>query len=410
MEFKRKQSVLRKRFWFRLIVCIAALLGSFWYLTPGEKSDVWTVIIGVCGSAMVWALVELVDFFVQTHYQYESERNTYLGMLTEYFCKMKSIIRANKDSIPMHELRGIVDELYEETNRYVFNSNIYPVSKEFEMCANYIQRMYWKFDACCTGIYDDCEERDEYYKKLYDAILCVKEEKEATSGRLFRGIFAQKSEANMTDIELSFDAYQLPNNLVSDDVTGNIEDQFTVPGNIHKTITFIPDIAFGRFYKNSKSSVISVCMGLLFRRVQDMDEASTDEKKESVKNRKVLKSAKVHKLFKKITGFLMILASAYFAVIYLILAFGSSIKLGTFTVPFAYVSFALSLLVFLLSAIKAIKNYAKNNRAYCLIIAIFLSFGYAALRVQFWPDIVQYEDIGTALTVLASYALTVFEK
>lgn len=106
----------------------------------------------------------------------------------------------------------------------------------------------------------------------------------------------------------------------------------------------------------------------------------------------------------------MILASAYFAVIYLILAFGSSIKLGTFTVPFAYVSFALSLLVFLLSAIKAIKNYAKNNRAYCLIIAIFLSFGYAALRVQFWPDIVQYEDIGTALTVLASYALTVFEK
>jgi hypothetical protein len=56
MEFKRKQSVLRKRFWFRLIVCIAALLGSFWYLTPGEKSDVWTVIIGVCGSAMVWHL------------------------------------------------------------------------------------------------------------------------------------------------------------------------------------------------------------------------------------------------------------------------------------------------------------------------------------------------------------------
>lgn len=410
MEFKRKQSVLRKRFWFRFIVCIAALLGSFLYLTPGQKSDVWTVIIGVCGSALVWALVELVDFFVQTHYQYESERNTYIGMLTEYFCKMKSIIRANKDSIPMHELRVVVDELYEETNRYVFNSNIYPVSKEFEMCANYIQRMYWKFDACCMGIYDDCEEKDEYYKKLYDSILLAKEEKEVTSGRLFRSFFAQKSEADMTDIELSFEAYQLPKNLVSDDVKGNIEDKFTVPGNIRKTITFIPDIAFGRFYKNSKSSVFSVCMGLLFRKIQDVDDACTDEKKESAKNRKALNSTKFHKLFKKITGFLMVMASAYFSVVYLLLAFGSTIKLETFTVPFAYVSFALSLLFFLLSAIKAIKNYAKNNRAYCLIIAIFLSFGYVALRVQFWPDIVQYEDIGTALTVLASYVLTVFER
>lgn len=128
------------------------------------------------------------------------------------------------------------------------------------------------------------------------------------------------------------------------------------------------------------------------------------------KNEESLNRGKMNRIFKRITGFLMSMASVYFAVVYLTIAFGSSYKLGTFTIPFAYVSFALSVLILLLSAIKVIKNYAKNNRAYCLIIAIFLAFCYSALRLRFWPDVIQYEDIGTALTVLTSYVLTVFER
>ena len=67
MELKRKQKVLRNKFLFRVFVCIFALVGSALYLLPKKDSDLWTIIIGACGSALVWALVELFDFFVQRY-------------------------------------------------------------------------------------------------------------------------------------------------------------------------------------------------------------------------------------------------------------------------------------------------------------------------------------------------------
>ena len=60
--------------------------------------------------------------------------------------------------------------------------------------------------------------------------------------------------------------------------------------------------------------------------------------------------------------------------------------------------------------IEKLKEYVKENRGYCLIVAIFLSFVYAALRLKYWPGMWQYEDLGTALVILASYLVMVFEK
>ena len=90
MELKRKQGVLRKRFGFRLLVCLASIIGSVVYLIHDDVSKpIWGVILGLCGSALVWALVELFDFVIQTHHQYESERNVFWGFVLDYFRMMK---------------------------------------------------------------------------------------------------------------------------------------------------------------------------------------------------------------------------------------------------------------------------------------------------------------------------------
>lgn len=268
MEFKRKQNVLRQKFWFRVSVCILSILFSISYIVCSGKSVVWGVIIGICGSALVWSLVELVDFFINTFYQYESERNTFLGLVFEYFSKMKQIIRSNKDDISMHEIKTNVDELYNEMNNFIFSSNVYPISKEFDKCSNYIERMYWKFDACCTGLYDDCEEKTEYYKKLYDSIIVFEEEKEKTSKRFFDGMRIEKTLSEMTDIELSFDKYKLPENMVDENVIGNISDSFSIPGNIRTTMTFKPDIDFYDLSRKNKFNAFRTVLCMLFRKVR----------------------------------------------------------------------------------------------------------------------------------------------
>lgn len=411
MEFKRKQSVLRKRFGFRLLICCASLLGSVLYLACDNKAEpIWGVVLGLCGSALVWALVELFDFVIQTHHQYESERNACWGFVMDHFRDMKKIIRADTDNIPMHELRKIVNALYNELNKFVFSSNVYSLSKEFEMCSNYIERMYWKFDACCAGIKDECEEQDSYYKKLYNALLLDKEEKEATSKRFFDGFFLQKSGAKMTDLDLSFERYDLPENMVNYEVVGNISDEFTVPGNIRKTTTFIPDLKFIELYEKKKTYALFCCLCLLFRKVKVSAEEVNDRKPLKQRVRNFLQREKVKNWGKRISGAIMIGVSFYIAIVYLLVAVGSSLKMYNYLAPFVYVSFALSALVLLISTSKRLNRYVKNNRWYCLIIAIFLSFSYAALRNQLWPNVFQYEDIGTALLILASYAILVFEK
>lgn len=412
MEFKRKQNVLRQRFGFRFIVCLASLIGSGLYLMCENTSEpLWGVILGLCGSALVWALVELFDFFIQTNHQYESERNAFWGFTMDYFRKMKTIIRTDVNNISMHELHTIICNLYEELNKFVFESNIYSISKEFEMCSNYIERMYWKFDACCPGIYDDCEERDECYQKLYDALILEKEEQESTSKRFFDGFFLQKSAAQMMDIELSFEQYHIPENMMDYGVVGNISDNFTVPGNIRKTKTFIPDLRFLELYKNNKPNAVFTCIRLLFRHVKvSMDKANVEKKTIIKRIIAFTKNEKVKKWAKRISSAIMVVVSGYIAVIYLLVAFGSALNIENYLTPFVYVSFILSALILLVSKLEKLKEYVKSNREYCLIIAVFLSFVYAALRVQLWPNVFQYEDFGTALLILASYCDLVFIK
>ena len=213
----------------------------------------------------------------------------------------------------------------------------------------------------------------------------------------------------MADVELSFEQYKLPENMIDYGVVGNIRDEFVIPGNIRKTTTFIPDLRFLELRNQNNCSALYCCLCLLLRRVK----VSMDVVHKKTVFERILAFTKTEKYKiweKRITGAMMVGVSVHIAVVYLLFAIGSSLKEEKCLTPFVYVSFALSTLILAISVIKKWKGFVKENRGYYLIVAIFLSFVYAVLRLKCWPGMWQYEDLGTALVILASYLVMVFEK
>lgn len=267
MEFKRKQKVLRQKFGFRVIVCIAALVVSGLYLKQNSDLPIWGVVIGVCGSAFAWSIVEIFDFIINTFFQYENERNDFFKFTTNYWGKIKNVIRSDKENIPTHEIKKIVDEFYDELNSFIFSSNVYAISYEFHQCANYIERTFWKFYACCWGTNENLPKDSECYQELYDCLILIKEEQERTSGRLFDSMSFDQTISEMTNIELSFEKYQIPDNILEEGVIGNIGESFTIPGNVYKTITFRPDLSFYELNTNGNSNALFTVLHLIFIKI-----------------------------------------------------------------------------------------------------------------------------------------------
>ena len=67
MERNCYRSALRARFLFRLAVLTLSIVACVAYLGfHAYRPVVWGIILGLAGSALVWAFVELIDFFVET--------------------------------------------------------------------------------------------------------------------------------------------------------------------------------------------------------------------------------------------------------------------------------------------------------------------------------------------------------
>ena len=273
MEFKRKQTVLRQKFGFRFLVCILSLFGCCLYLKHNEQCPLlWGMILGLCGSALVWALVELIDWVIHTHYHYESERNSFYFLQENYFQKMKSCIKSDINNIPMYELSSIVSDLYDAMNKFLFSSEVYVISAEFEKCCNYIERMYWKFESCCSGMDIKKVPNDEYYIELHNALLQTEINTSENPRDFSEDLPDRRIIGNMTTLELSFESYCLPKKIVSYDVTGNIRDSYDLISGTRTTITFVPDIDFSKLHKANKTSSLEICLSLLFRTVRTSDD------------------------------------------------------------------------------------------------------------------------------------------
>lgn len=107
---------------------------------------------------------------------------------------------------------------------------------------------------------------------------------------------------------------------------------------------------------------------------------------------------------------LLTIADVLIATIYLIFAIASSLNLSSFFKPFVYISFILSLVVLLMSTINKLKNNAQKYKSLALTLSIFFAFLYASIRMKVFPNFFQFEDLGTAIVIITSYLIILFEK
>ena len=111
-----------------------------------------------------------------------------------------------------------------------------------------------------------------------------------------------------------------------------------------------------------------------------------------------------------IIGGLLLIADILVVLLYLVFAFASTFNVSSFLKPFVYISFTLSLLVLLVSSIKALKSFAQKNKSFSLIVSVFIALVYTSLRMNLFPDAFQFEDVGTAVIIVLSYLAILFEK
>lgn len=111
-----------------------------------------------------------------------------------------------------------------------------------------------------------------------------------------------------------------------------------------------------------------------------------------------------------VIGGLLLAADIIMIVLFLVFSVASSLRISNYLKPFVYISFVMSLNVLLISTIKDLKSFAQKNRSFSVITGLFFSLVYAAIRIKIFPNVFQYEDIGTAIIIILSFIDILVEK
>lgn len=150
MEQNRSRLLLRKIFQFRLFSFVV----SFLILYLRIRYEVWNDIdekgwiIGVAGSALVWSMVEMVDFFVKTYEQYCKERVRFWVMVESAFSEIENVIKADLENISWSVVFDIIKNLQSKAARFPFENGIYTCSREFYKSYYYIENLRFKLLGC----------------------------------------------------------------------------------------------------------------------------------------------------------------------------------------------------------------------------------------------------------------------
>lgn len=271
MQRKLLQKVLRKQFWFRSAVLLISLIGFVLYVVI--NCDWWLkiddLVLGICGSAFVWSLVEIFDFFVKTYSRYCSERAEYLLNIQKVFDNIVDIIRNSTEDNNWEEVCDLAENLYRMSCKYPFKSEFFALSKEFFEVHSYLERLFWKMTA--TNYLSRLGKKEAYYKNIIINAL-VKVETETESD--IENFAADNKELvetwkKIAEIPLNFKHYDIPSKAINYETKGNISYTFSFPGNIHTYKTFVPSMDFEKIHNKKINSVVSTVLKIIFRKLED---------------------------------------------------------------------------------------------------------------------------------------------
>lgn len=268
MEQKRMQNMLREQFGFRIFIFLIALLGCIGYGLYGKQAPViWGIILGAAASALVWALVELFDFFVSTYHQYCLERSAFILMVTGYWSNIRPLLSRKTQEICWLSIKSIVEELYRKATQYPFDGGTFALSKEFQDAVNYITRMYWRVLGCFWNL-DDVEPESCQAQSLYDMFVMI--ENGERNGEAFLIDFSnlEVEMEVLRDIELSFEKFDVPKYSSKTSRFGVMWEEVDADQNTHVRWSFRPQIDFRRKFDETpaRGAFITVFF-LMFRKI-----------------------------------------------------------------------------------------------------------------------------------------------
>ena len=205
MVIKYSQSILRSRFLFRIIVLVLSLWVFKIYWQTESQATIFTILLGVSGSLSAWALVELIDFFIETCQKYWNQRNQFFLMLNGYWSELVVLLKGNPEDISYEVVKDVIDRMYTEVAKYPLEAEIYTLSKEWEQCANYIMRLqetFWGNYFHGSGYKYTLSENK---KHLYN--ILVKEEKISDNPRRYKSNIDEivKRAEEFSRIEINFE-------------------------------------------------------------------------------------------------------------------------------------------------------------------------------------------------------------
>lgn len=169
MGQKRKQDVLRQKLLFRFFMLTISLVIMIGYIIWSQSNPtLWGVALGFAGSSFAWAVVEMIDFFIEVQDQYENERIAFWSVVDEHLTKIRELLRKNKkvENVPWNKVNDEILNLYDAVRLYSFHGGVYSISEEYELIFNYVNRLNWKSSGCVKiGVQ---EQNEESVKLLYD--------------------------------------------------------------------------------------------------------------------------------------------------------------------------------------------------------------------------------------------------
>ena len=272
MERKRRQKALRQKIDFRVLVLLLSIILICLYFKNAEKNPaVWGAVLGLSGSACVWAAVEIVDFYIDTYFQYVSERNSFIMKIEVYWSKLRTAFKSSSEYNETFwlEVKELVDELYSYVCKYPFEGEIYAISNEFEKIFWYISRLYWKTDGYRYG--NGNIEENEYWQPLYDTfVLAEHEEIKNVDEITDKCINIAGRYDELKNTEVKFESFLIPEDLIIYDLKGDLKEQYRVLPCLEGVyLTFKPALDFRKNILNSASKgMFCTVTELTWRKIQ----------------------------------------------------------------------------------------------------------------------------------------------
>ena len=235
MKMEETKKLLRRKFWFRVIVtAIALACVAVSYCLPSSDGSIGKTIkdllLGIAGSALVWSFIELFDFIVNTFDAYKDQRDKFIARGHD-FCSDLCDLLKNKEpeKIDYQAVYSLISNFHQIVCLASFHEPIYAISDEFIDIYNYINRLYWKVAGLKYRINNtvDIKIKNASTQEIYNVLVEISTTQQDIRSFVQETNNISKEYEELSEIEINCELLRTPSSIVSFGSDGNLGTNYT---------------------------------------------------------------------------------------------------------------------------------------------------------------------------------------